>query len=240
MPVEIDGGYQILEPLSMQMGAVIHNGWPHAVSKQQRVLSDNKQQTHECNNHVFFWASSNQRAQWLPKSIKTTCPSGQQATDTHVSQSRVLLGSKQLPCKVITYEYHNHVSLWITSNRHTRVTVTYSSGQQATSMHSDYVRVSQPRVPLDNKQQIHTCHSHVFWATSNHHAQWVHTNITTTCPSGQQATDPHVSQSRVLLGNKQPPCTVITYKYQKHVSFWTSKRQHVSQSRVLLGNKHPV
>jgi hypothetical protein len=68
----------------------------------------------------------------------------------------------------------------------------------------------------------------------------IHSAKTTMCPSGQQATATHVSQSRVLLGNKQPPCTVITYKYHYHVSFWTSKRQHVSQSRVLLGNKHPV
>ena len=135
---------------------------------------------------------------------------------------------------------NNHMSFWTTSNRHTRVTIRCSSRQQTTNMHSDYLRVSQPRARVDNKQQTHTSHGHVFfWATSNHHAQWLHTSIITTCPSGQQATDTHVSQSRVLLGNKQPPFTVITYEYHNHVSFRTSKRQHVSQSRVLLGNKHP-
>jgi hypothetical protein len=81
MPVEIDGGSQILEPLSIYMGAVIHSGWPTAVSKQPCVLLDNKQ--------------------------------------------------------------------------HTRVTITCSSGQQATSMHSDYLRVLQPRVLLDNKKKQH-------------------------------------------------------------------------------------
>jgi len=100
MQVEIDGGSQIIEPLSMQMGAVIHSGWPPAVPKQPSVLLDNKQQTHTCHSHVFFWATSNHHTQWLHKSITTTCPSGQQATDTHVSQPRVL-GNKQPPCTVI-------------------------------------------------------------------------------------------------------------------------------------------
>jgi len=99
------------------------------------------------------------------------------------------------------------------------VSVTCSSGQQATTMHSDYIRVSQPRVPLDNKQQTHMCQSRVLL-------------------DNKQQT--HTCQSRVLLGNKQPPCAVITYEYHNHVSFWTSKRKHVSHSRVLLGNKHTV
>jgi hypothetical protein len=63
MPVEIDGGSQILELLIMQMGAVIHSGSSPVVSEQQHVFLDNKQQTHTCNNHVFFWATSNQHAQ---------------------------------------------------------------------------------------------------------------------------------------------------------------------------------
>ena len=125
---------------------------------------------------------------------------------------------------------NNHVSFWTTSNRHTRVTITCSSRQQATSMHSDYLRVSQPRVPLDNKQpntrvtvmcssgqQATTMHSDYeyhnrvpFWTTSNRH-----TRVTVTCSSGQQATTMHsdyirVSQPRVLLDKQETTRVTVT------------------------------
>jgi hypothetical protein len=208
VPVEIDRGSQILESLGLQMGAVIHSGWPPAVSKQPRDLLDNKQQTHTCNNHVFFWATSNQHAQWLPKSIITTCPSGQQATDTHVSHSRVLLGNKQPPRTVITYDYHNHVSFWAISNRHTRVTVTYSSGQQATIMHSDYIWVSQPRVLLDKQET---------------------TRVTVTCSSGQQT--PSI-QSNYPQRHKYMSWTITwqkcdwKFRVTNMCPLWTTKNRH--------------
>ena len=146
MPVEIDGGSQILEPLSIYMGAVIHSGWPTAVSKQPCVLLDNKQQTHTCHNHVFFWATSNQHAQWLPKSITTTCPSGQQKETTRVTvtctsgqqtpsiqsyypQRHKYVSFKQAPGKNVTdnFSVTNTRPLWTIKDRRACITVINSS-----------------------------------------------------------------------------------------------------------------
>jgi hypothetical protein len=75
------------------------------------------------------------------------------------------------------------------------------SGQQATTMHSDYIRVSQPRVLLDNKQQTHNVLQSRVLLDNKHllYRAIIH-NVINTCP--ERATDKSVtdnleSQTRV-------------------------------------------